>query len=400
MWRKCFFLALVPLLLLTTSCGRDQAESLQQAREMAHRTLIVDTHVDTPYRLLEKAEDISVSTESGDFDYPRAVEGGLDAAFMSIFTSPSQEEEGTAKRKANALIDSVERLVKEHPDKFFLASSVQEVTDLTGQGKIAFAFGMENGAPIEGSLRNLRHFYERGIRYITLAHAKANHISDSSYDEKRRWNGLSPFGRELVAEMNRLGVMVDISHVSDEAFYQVMEISTAPVIASHSSCRHFTPGFERNMSDDMIRLLAEKGGVIHISFSSFFISDEYRTQAEAAQEEIKRQLEPLGIEFDSKEGWEFRKEYSREHPIPVADVSEVADHIEHAIELVGVDHVGLGSDFDGAGPTMPNGLRDVSEFPNLILQLLDRGYSEEEIAKVCGGNLLRVWSEVELVAGG
>jgi membrane dipeptidase len=403
MWRKCCLLSLLLLLVLSGSscqyCDRAREEQSAKAREMAHRTLIVDTHVDTPYRLIEKTEDISLRTESGDFDYPRAIEGGLDAAFMSIFTSPSQEEEGTAKRKANDLIDGVERLAEEHSDKFFLASSVQEVTDLTGQGRIALAFGMENGAPIEGSLRNLRHFYERGIRYITLAHAKANHISDSSYDEKRRWNGLSPFGRELVAEMNRLGVMVDISHVSDEAFYQVMEISTAPVIASHSSCRHFTPGFERNMSDDMIRLLAEKGGVIQISFSSWFISEEYRQKGMLAEEEIKRQLEPLGIEFDSKEGWEFRKEYSREHPIPVADVSEVADHIQHVIELVGVDHVGLGSDFDGAGPTMPNGLRDVSDFPNLIFELLDRGYSEDEIEKICSGNLLRVWSEVERVAG-
>jgi len=272
MWRKCCLLTLLFLLVLAGAscqyCDRAKEERSEQARELAHRLIIVDTHIDTPYRLLEKKEDISLRTESGDFDYPRAIEGGLDVAFMSIFTSPSLEEDGTAKRTANDLIDSLERFVEEHPDKFFLASSVQEITDLTGQGRIAFAFGMENGAPIEGSLKNLRHFYDRGIRYITLAHGKANHISDSSFDEKRRWNGLSPFGRELVVEMNRLGVMVDISHVSDESFYQVMEISDAPVIASHSSCRHFTPGFERNMSDDMIRLLAEKGGVIQISFSS------------------------------------------------------------------------------------------------------------------------------------
>jgi len=398
MWRKSFYATVVLLLVMTAACGPDEGERLDLARELARRIIIVDTHIDTPYRLLEKNEDISERTESGDFDYPRAVEGGLDVAFMSIFTSPSEEEEGTAKRTANALIDSLERFTEEHPDKFFLATSVQEVTDLTGQGRIALALGMENGAPIEGSLRNLRHFHERGIRYITLAHSKANHIADSSYDEKRRWNGLSPFGRELVVEMNRLGVMVDISHVSDEAFYEVMEISTAPVIASHSACRHFTPGFERNMSDDMIRLLAERGGVIQVAFSSWFISDDYREKGDVALAEINAHLEAEGIAADSEEGWEYRREYFRNNPIPLADVSDVADHIEHVIDLVGIDHVGLGSDFDGAGPSMPTGLRDVSGFPNLVNELLDRGYSEEEIEKVCGGNLLRVWSEVEQVA--
>jgi membrane dipeptidase len=398
MWRKSSCITIVLLLVLTGACGPDEGERLERARELAQRIIIVDTHIDTPYRLLEKNEDISRRTESGDFDYPRAVEGGLDVAFMSIFTSPSEEEEGTAKRTANALIDSLERFTEEHQDKFFLASSVQEVTDLTGQGRIALALGMENGAPIEGSLRNLRHFHARGIRYITLAHSKANHIADSSYDEKRRWNGLSPFGRELVVEMNLLGVMVDISHVSDEAFYEVMEISTAPVIASHSACRHFTPGFERNMSDDMIRLLAEKGGIIQIAFSSWFINEEYREKGDAALAEISAHLEARGIEADSEEGWDYRQEYFKTNPIELADVSDVADHIEHVIELVGIDHVGLGSDFDGAGPSMPTGLRDVSGFPNLVSELLDRGYSEEEIKKVCGGNLLRVWAEVERVA--
>jgi membrane dipeptidase len=402
MWRTYCCSVVVLFLILTgfscQYCDRNREAESEKASELAHRIIIVDTHVDTPYRLIEKKEDISLRTESGEFDYPRAMEGGLDVAFMSIFTSPSQEEEGTAKRTANDLIDGVERLAEEHSDKFFLAASVQEVTDLTGQGRIALAMGMENGAPIEGSLRNLRHFYDRGIRYITLAHSKANHISDSSFDEKRRWNGLSPFGKELVAEMNRLGVMVDISHVSDEAFYQVMEISVAPVIASHSSCRHFTPGFERNMSDDMIRLLAEKGGVIQITFSSWFISDEYRKQGDVALAEIKAHLEAEGIEVDSEEGWEYRKEYFRKNPIAVVDVSDVADHIEHVIELVGIDHVGMGSDFDGAGPSMPTGLSDVSGYPNLIRELLDRGYSEEEIEKICSGNLLRVWSEVEGLA--
>jgi membrane dipeptidase len=177
-----------------------------------------------------------------------------------------------------------------------------------------------------------------------------------------------------------------------------MELSRAPVIASHSSCRHFNPGYERNVSDEMIRLLAEKGGVIQISFSSWFISEEYRTNGEAAEEKIKEYLESKSIPVDSEEGWKYRREYFRNNPMQLADVSDVADHIDHVVKLVGIDHVGLGSDFDGAGPSMPTGLRDVSGYPNLIRELLVRGYSESDIEKVCSGNLLRVWSEVDRVA--
>jgi membrane dipeptidase len=379
-------------------CAGGEDELALRAKELAGRFIIIDTHIDTPYRLQEEDADLSQRTKDGDFDYPRAIEGGLDVAFMSIFTPPKLEEEGSSREEADRLIDLVEDFAGELPDKFFMMSSVQEVTDLTGRGRIALAMGMENGSPIEGSLETLRHFRDRGIRYITLAHNEANHICDSWVDAGRKWGGLSPFGEELVREMNRLGVMVDVSHISDDSFYQVMELSRAPVIASHSACRHFTPGFERNMSDDMIRLLADRGGVIQIAFSSWFLSDEYRARDDAAEEKIRAQLESESIETDSKEGWEYRQEYFRKNPIPVVDVSAVADHIDHVVQLVGIDHVGLGSDFDGAGPSMPTGLRDVAGYPNLIRELLARGYSESDIEKVCSGNLLRVWSEVERVA--
>ncbi len=388
----------VLLVLTLICCGRGEDELALQAKELADRLIIIDTHVDTPYRLQEEDADLSERTEGGDFDYVRAIEGGLDVVFMSIFTAPKLEEDGTSKKVADGLIDSVEALAAEYPDKFFVATSVQEVTDLTGQGRIALAMGLENGSPIEGSLDNLRHFRDRGVRYITLAHNKANHICDSWEDEDRKWGGLSPFGKELVLEMNRLGVMIDVSHISDESFFDVMELSRAPVIASHSACRHFTPGFERNMSDDMIRLLAEKGGVIQIAFSSWFLSEEYRAQDDAAEEVIREELEARSIEPDSKEGREYRQEYFRKNPIPVLEASAVADHIDHVVQLVGINHVGLGSDFDGAGASMPTGLKDVSDYPNLIRELLARGYSESDIEKVCGGNLLRVWSEVERVA--
>ncbi len=225
-----------------------------------------------------------------------------------------------------------------------------------------------------------------------------NHIADSSYDSNHRWKGLSPFGRKVVAEMNRRGIMVDISHVSDEAFRQVIDLTSAPVIASHSSCRHFTPGWERNMSDDMIRKLAKNGGVIQISFGSSFISDDYRLRHAQRKETIDEYLRELGLTRNHPGAPEKIRQFEQENPLQRATVSQVADHIDHVKNLVGVDHVGFGSDFDGVGDTTPTGLRDVSGYPNLLAELLNRGYTEEEIERICSGNLLRVWSEVERIA--
>jgi membrane dipeptidase len=258
--------------------------------------------------------------------------------------------------------------------------------------------GMENGAPVEDDLANVAHFAERGIRYITLTHSKNNQICDSSYDEERTWHGLSPFGREVVAEMNRVGIMVDVSHVSDETFEQVLEVTRAPVIASHSSCRHFTPGFERNMSDEMIRELAANGGVIQINFGSSFLTAAANQWAKARSEAIDAFVAEGGLESDDPAVVEFRRRYLEEHPLPRATVEDVADHIDHVVELAGIDHVGLGSDFDGVGPSLPTGLEDVSRYPNLFRVLLERGYSDEDIGKIAGGNLLRVWREVERLA--
>lgn len=378
----------------------ESPEALQaRAEALARELLIVDTHVDVPYRLEEEWEDVSERTEKGDFDYPRAVAGGLDAPFMSIYVPASYEEEG-AKELADELIDMVEKIAGEHPDKFAVATSPEEVRAVVASGRIALPMGMENGAPIEGDLANLRHFYDRGIRYITLAHSEANHISDSSYDQERPWGGLSDFGREVVAEMNRLGIMVDVSHISDDAFWDVVEVSEAPVIASHSSARHFTPGFERNMSDDMIRRLAENGGVIQINFGSGFLLEAAQKQSVAMWTERAAFMEEHGYERDAPEVEEWMRKRSEEDPPIFADVSDVADHIDHVVELVGVDHVGLGSDFDGVGDSLPTELKDVSAYPNLIRELLERGYSEEDIAKIAGENLMRVWTEVERVARG
>jgi membrane dipeptidase len=257
---------------------------------------------------------------------------------------------------------------------------------------------MENGSPIEHDLANLRHFYARGIRYITLTHAKDNHISDSSYDTTHTSHGLTAFGKTVIPEMNRLGIMVDVSHISDDAFYDVMKISKAPVIASHSSCRYFTPGWERNMSDDMIKLLASHGGVIMINFGSSFINNDYRIKDSTARAESGKYISAQHWSPEDTLAKAYRKIYSTEHPISHATVQQVAQHIDHAVKLAGIDHVGLGSDFDGVGDSLPIGLQDVSQYPNLIFELLKLGYSKNDVEKICGLNLLRTWSKVANLA--
>lgn len=413
----------LPLLLVLTACppaeemppdgAADGAadtnaasdEDLQaKAERLARELLIVDTHVDVPYRLMDQPEDerddISQATDNGDFDYPRAKAGGLDAPFMSIYVPASFQENGGAKDYADQLIDLVEGFERDHPDKFAVATTPEEVRSVVAEGKIALPLGMENGAPIEGELANLRHFHERGIRYITLTHSENNHICDSSYADAddRKWNGLSPFGREVVAEMNRLGIMIDISHVSDDTFFQVIELTEAPVVATHSSCRKFTPGFERNMSDEMIQKLAENGGVIQINFGSSFLSPEANAYSQPMYAAAREFAEKNGLERGDPKIDEFFEKYREDKPYPYADLSDVVAHIDHVVELVGIDHVGLGSDFDGVGDSLPLGLKDASELPNLIRALLEKGYSEEDIAKICSGNLMRVWEEVERVA--
>lgn len=373
------------------------ADLRMKANELAQKYLIIDTHQDVPYRLKKKMEDISRRTEGGNFDYPRAREGGLDAVFMAVYIPAEYEDKGGAFAFANEEIDMVEGFARDWPDKFVMARSVEDVKSQFGVGKISLAMGMENGAPIEGNLANVKYFYDRGIRYITLAHSKSNHICDSSYDEVRKWNGLSPFGKEVVAEMNRLGMIVDVSHVCDKTFYQIMELSKAPAVATHSSCRHFTPGWERNMDDEMIKLLAQKGGVIQITFGSMFVNGQVNKAAASRKKHINEYAESNKLTDDEKK--KYTKAFLKENPMGDTDVADVAAHIDHAVKLVGIDHVGLGSDFDGVGDNLPNGLTDVSCYPNLIHELLKKGYSERDISKICSENFLRVWSEVERIGG-
>ena len=287
----------------------------------------------------------------------------MNLPFFAIFIPARTETEGTSFNLAVELIGMMNKIIKDNPEKFTFINDPSDIKVLEeNKNLVGIAYGIENGAPIEGKLENIKYFADLGVNYITLAHAKSNHISDSSYDENKRWkDGLSPFGFEVVKEMNKQGVMIDISHVSDKAFMKVLEISEAPVLATHSSLRHFTPGWERNVSDEMLIALAKNNGVIQICFGSDFVADR------------------------------------KSNPDMKVTVKNVVDNIDHVKNLVGIDHVGLGSDFDGEVP-LPEDIDDVSKFPNLIEELLLRGYTEDEIDKILNGNILRVWKAVRAFA--
>lgn len=371
------------------------------ADSLAQAYIITDGHVDLPFRLkvkrfrLEKEFlGIPISTTEGDFDYERAKKGGLDAPFMSIYIpSRYQLQDDKGKLLADSLIDMISGIIEAHPDKFGKAGTPQELEENTKAGKISLPLGMENGAPIGNDLANVKYFFDRGIRYITLTHGKDNQISDSSYDTTQTWNGLSPFGEDVVREMNRVGMMVDISHVSDSAFYDAIKITKAPVIASHSSCRYFTPGFQRNMSDDMIKALGKNGGVIQINFGASFLDSTVRTNSKLL-DSLRNILRDKKLTSRDAEAQPIIDQFVKNHNELFSDVEKVADHIDHVKALVGIDHIGIGSDYDGVGDSLPVGLKDVSQYPNLIFVLLKRGYTPQEIEKICYTNVQRVWNEV------
>lgn len=380
-------------------------ELMLLADELAHRFIIADGHVDLPYRMKKagfilKKEVMDVSKETtGNFDYAKSKAGGLDAPFMSIYIPSTYQVTGGAKGFADSLITMVAKLPATFPELFALANNPDEIKANFEKGLISLPLGMENGAPIEDDLSNVKYFFERGIRYVTLTHAKDNQICDSSYDTTATWNGLSPFGEQVVAEMNKVGIMVDISHVSDSAFYDVMKIVDAPVIASHSSARHFTPGFERNMSDDMIKVVGENKGVIHINFGSTFLSKESRDKFDAMEEHLINYKTENGLSKTDSAYIDYAWQYAIEQDV-FADVKIVADHIDRVVELAGIESVAFGSDFDGVGNSLPNGLKDVSMYPNVIFELLKRGYTEDQIELICYKNTFRVWNKVREVAKG
>lgn len=374
---------------------------LKKAHDLAQKFIIVDGHVDLPYRLkvqnfrLEREyTGIPIESETGDFDFKRSRAGGLDAPFMSIFIPASYQEDGRAKALADSLIDMVEYIANENDMYFEIAKAPEDIKRIKAQGKIALPMGMENGAPVEDDLALIPYFRERGISYITLTHSKDNKICDSSYDTTRTWGGLSPMGYEVIQKMQQSRIMIDISHVSDQTFYQVIDHVSVPVIASHSSARKFTPGFERNMDDDMIVALAKNGGVIMINFGSSFLDGEVQRYRDEKRAELMEILNEKNISWRSEEAKPVITAFQKENPNLYSDIEKVADHIDHVRNLVGINHIGLGSDFDGVGDSLPTGLKDVADYPNLIYVLLKRGYSEEDIEKICSGNIFRVWEQV------
>ena len=381
-------------------------ELRDHADDLAQEYLITDGHVDLPYRLkvknfkLDKEYlGIPIETDAGDFDYVRAVEGGLDAPFMSIYIpSGLQKEPGESPALADTLINMVKGIAEAHPENFRITTSTKQLLQNFEDGVMSLPMGMENGSPIEDKIERVQEYYDKGIRYITLTHAKDNLICDSSYDTTGTHGGLSDFGRDVVKEMNRVGIMVDISHVSDKTFWQVVEMTDIPMIASHSSVRYYTPGFERNMDDDMIKRLGEEGGVIQINFGSTFLDGALRSRQDSLRGVFMERLAAKDMKYGDEGTDEMQEAFKEEFPTLYSDLEMVADHIDRVVDLAGVDHVGFGSDFDGVGDSLPTGLKDVADYPNLIYTLLKRGYSDEDIKKMCSGNVLRVWTAVEEAA--
>lgn len=401
MRRNLFFCIALLSFLVCLSCqigGENPQNDLQiKAREMAQRIMILDTHIDIPYGITRDSLNRFIHAPDAQFDYTRARQGGLNLAFLAVYVPPAYLDSSNARDFTDDKLDLLYSMVKRWPDKFEMIFSPAEMSRKPDPNIIHIALGIENGTALQGNINNLQYFYNRGIRYITLVHSKNNRICDSSFDEVKNWYGVSPFGKQVIEEMNRLGIMVDVSHASDESFFQIVKYSRAPVIASHSGCRYFTPGFERNLSDSMIQIIADKGGVVQIPVGSFFLSSDFHKVSQTMQSEMDHYLAENHISEKDPAAQQFEKELKAKYQVDRGDVTDVADHIDHVAKLVGIDYVGIGSDFEGVS-TLPHRIESVADYPNIIYELLKRGYAEKDIRKIFGENLIRVWKKTEKVA--
>ena len=398
---KNVFSLILALVLLQTSAVNCQSIDKNVAK-VHGKALTVDTHCDTPMNLLDGDFDIGVKNKppQSRVDFPRMKEGGLDAMFFAAFTGQkprTPENIQEAYKMANDMIDAVNAACTKYNTMASVALNSGDAARLEKEGKLAAYIGMENGFPLGTDLSRVQEFYTRGVRYITLCHSYNNDICDSSTDKKgAEHNGLSTFGKEVVSEMNRLGMMVDVSHISDKAFFDVIATSKAPVIASHSSVRAIAK-HPRNMTDEMIKALAKNGGVIQICLLDDYIKDADTTSVYyRKRKEFYANYEAKSATMTDDEKKELRKEWrllSEKFPKPLPTVADCVDHIDHVKKLVGIDYVGIGSDFDGGGGLAD--CADVSQFPNITAEMLRRGYTEEEVAKVWGGNFFRVFKAVE-----
>jgi len=370
-----------------------------RAKKLHFESIVVDTHDDTTQRLLTPGFDIGIRHTDGSIDIPRMREGGLGAIFFSIWMSGTITGPEAVKRSLDQ-IDTVRQMVRTHPKDLSLCTTAAEVRHAHADGKIAVLMGVEGGHMIDNDLEVLRSYAALGVRYMTLTHYLDNEWADSSTD-KPAHNGLTDFGKDVVREMNRQGMMVDISHVADKTFYDALAISQAPMIASHSSCRALCD-HPRNMTDEMIKALASKGGVIQINYHIGFLSQEYR-DATKANPDLDKQMQAeiekrCGKDEDCqlREGDNLVREAVNAGKLPRVGWEKIIDHIDHAVKLVGAEHVGLGSDFDGAN--MPFGMESAADLPKITDALLKKGYSEADIRKILGENTLRVMEQVEATA--
>jgi membrane dipeptidase len=382
------------------AAGRQDASISSHARELQARAIVVDTHADTTQRLLfDTSFDIGKRNSDGNVDIPRMREGGLDALFFSIWV-PSTVTGPPAVRRALDLIDAVREAVRTHPNDLMLATTAADIRRAKAEHRIAALMGVEGGHMIDDDLRVLRNYAALGVRYMTLTHFNNTDWADSSTD-KPAHNGLTDFGRRVVREMNRIGMIVDVSHVSDKTFYDAVAVSQAPVIASHSSARAISHHV-RNMTDDMMRALAKNGGVIQINYESSFLSEAYRVASEKQSGDVVSQLAAMSKKCGGDEACStletarINREAMMNGSLPKVSWDLIVDHIDHAVKVAGIDHVGLGSDFDGS--TMPIGMEDASQLPKITDALIRKGYSDADIEKILGGNTLRVMEQVEATA--
>ena len=384
---------------LTLGATMSRDTTTEKARKLQASSIVIDTHDDTTQRLLDPNFNIGERHTDGNIDIPRMREGGLSAIFFSIWTS-SKTTGPQGVKQALDQIDAVREAVRAHPKDLALATTAAEIREAHQQGKIAALMGLEGGHMIDNDLGVLRSFAALGVRYVTLTHTGNTGWADSSTD-KPEHNGLTPFGKDAVREMNRLGIIVDVSHVSDKTFHDVLATTRAPVFASHSSCRAICDA-ARNMTDDMIVDLARNGGVIQINYHVGFLSQEFRDFEKAHPEEEKAINDEVKRRCGDNEacilvaGDQLVREFMQDGKLPKVYYTAIIDHIDHAVKVGGIDHVGLGSDFDGA--VMPLGMQDVTRLPEITEGLLKKGYSESDIRKILGENTLRVMSEVERVS--
>jgi membrane dipeptidase len=388
-------LALLPAASLVAK-ERSIAEAQKVAQRVLGRAIVIDTHADTPQMMLDDGYDLADPNITFMISIPKMQKGHLGAEFLSIWVDVDWPPQDLIHRALD-LIDVVNQQAARHADALELAQSADDIVRIHRAGKLAVLMGVEGGHIIEDDLRILDIYYRLGVRYMTLTHTRNTKWADSSADNPQ-WNGLTDFGRQVVERMNRRGMMVDISHVSDKTFYDVLATTKAPVIASHSSCRAISPQ-PRNMTDDMIQALARNGGVMDINFYSAFLDPAYASAHEALSKEVDAEVK-AAREEQAKEGKrltyaqenEIRRRYEARLPTP--SFERIADHIDHAVQVAGADHVGLGSDFDGVD-SIPRGMEDASKIPNLVVELARRGYGEDNLVKILGGNLLRVMGQVE-----